>query len=508
VRDFFRTATEVVAATAMIPEPLVDYLRIRDWRHAVLLVLFGCATLAALSALGVWVNLRPAAASMLYLTVVVLLSMAGSVTPSIILAIVASACLDYFFLPPRFSLTIDDPQDAISAVVLVFTGILIATLVQRSRRLGAAAALRDQLQLVIDTIPAVVWSNLPDGSTEFLNQRFRDYSGVVPDAGTGETWLDILHPEDRAAGEWEAAFATGEPFEKEARMRAADRSHRRFLLRFVPLRDRRGDIAKWYAASTDIEDLKRTEEVLRQREIYLREAQAELAHVNRVTTAGQLAASIAHEVAQPVAASVTNANAALRWLSAEPPQLDEVSQAVGRIVRDGRRASEILGRIRALVRKAPQRKDELDINETIGEVLALTRAELRRNRITARTQLAADLPPVLGDRVQLQQVLLNLILNAVEAMSTTDDDLRELLIATAADGTDALTIAVGDSGPGLPPETLARLFDAFFTTKTDGMGMGLSICRSIVDAHGGKVWATANEPRGAIFHFTLPVPSS
>lgn len=360
-------------------------------------------------------------------------------------------------------------------------------------------------QLVIDTIPAIVWSNSPDGSTEFLNQGLRDYAGLTDGTAQDGTWLDFLHPEDRANGGWEASFSSGRPFEKEARMRAADGSHRRFLLRFVPLRDRRGEISKWYAASTDIEDLKRAEEELRQREMNLREAQAELAHVNRVTTAGQLAASIAHEVAQPVAASVTNANAALRWLRADPPRLDEVSEAVGRIVRDGRRASDILGRIRALVRRAPPRKEPLDINDTIVEVLSLTRAELRRHRIITRTQFATGLPPVPGDRVQVQQVLLNLVLNAVEAMGGISDDTRELLIITTAEADGMIHIAIADSGPGLPPESLARLFEAFFTTKSTGMGMGLSICRSIVDAHGGKVWATANEPRGAIFHFSLPL---
>jgi PAS domain S-box-containing protein len=489
----------------MFSEVLISYLGIRDWRKAVAWLLFGCVILAIISALGVWLGLRLAAASLLYITVVIILSMAGNVLPAIMLGLIAALSLDYFFVEPKFSFEIAQPQDAISVVVFIFAAALVATLVERTRRLGETAALREQLQLVIDTIPAVVWSNAPDGSTEFLNQRFRDYSGIAPEAETDETWLDILHPEDRAAEGWETAFAAGEPFEKEARMRAADGSHRRFLLRFVPLRDRRGAVSKWYAASTDIEDLKRAEEELRQREMNLREAQAELAHVNRVTTAGQLAASIAHEVAQPVAASVTNANAALRWLHADPPRLDEVSEAVGRIVRDGRRASDILGRIRALVRRAPPRKEPLDLNDTIAEVLALTRAELRRHRITARTQFTTGLPPVPGDRVQVQQVLLNLVLNAIEAMSGTNDETRELLITTAVDEEGAVRIAIGDSGPGLSPENLARLFEAFFTTKSTGMGMGLSICRSIVDAHGGKVWATANEPRGAVFHFTLPL---
>jgi PAS domain S-box-containing protein len=489
----------------MLSEVLIDYLGLRDWRRATAWILFGCLTLALLSAAGVWLDINLATACLLYMTVAVLLSMAGSILPAVILALIASACLNYFFTEPRFSWEIEQPEDALSIIVFVLAAVLIASLVQRARRLGEAAALREQLQLIIDTIPAIVWSDLPDGSTEFLNQRFREYAGLTGTTTQGDTWLDFLHPEDRANGGWGASFAGGEPFEKEARMRAADGSHRRFLLRFVPLRDRHGEISKWYAASTDIEDLKRTEEELHQRETNLREAQAELAHVNRVTTAGQLAASIAHEVAQPVAASVTNANAALRWLRADPPRLDEVSEAVGRIVRDGRRASDILGRIRALVRRAPPRKEPLDINDTIAEVLTLTRAELRRHRIAGRTQFATELPAVPGDRVQVQQVLLNLVLNAIEAMSGVDDNMRELLITTAADEDGSIRVAIADSGPGFSPESLARLFEAFFTTKSTGMGMGLSICRSILDAHGGKVWATANEPRGAIFHFTLPL---
>jgi C4-dicarboxylate-specific signal transduction histidine kinase len=304
--------------------------------------------------------------------------------------------------------------------------------------------------------------------------------------------------------DWRAALAAGEPFEKEARLRRADGEYRRFLLRFVPLRDEQGTIVEWYAASTDIEDLKRAEEELRRQEARLRDAQMELAHANRVTATGQLAASIAHEVSQPIAAALTNANAARRWLGAEPPDLEEVRQALGRIIRDGRRASDIIGRIRALVRKAPPRNDQLDINGTMLEVIALTRSELRRNGTSLQTQLADGLPLVLGDRIQLQQVMLNLILNAVEAMSGSSEPARELLIRTELDGSGSVLVAVQDSGPGLQPESLDRLFDAFYTTKPDGMGMGLSICRSIIEAHGGRVWATTNVPQGAAFQFTLP----
>jgi len=252
-----------------------------------------------------------------------------------------------------------------------------------------------------------------------------------------------------------------------------------------------------FASVASLFERKRAEEALRQ-------VQAELAHANRVTTAGQLAASISHEVAQPVAASVTNAQTALRWLAAEPPDLEEARQALGRILRDGRRAGEIIGRIRALVRKEPPRRDQFDINDTILEVIALTRIELRRNSVSPRTLLADRLPPVQGDRIQLQQVILNLILNAVEAMSGPGDESRDLLITTEQDEANGVRVTVRDSGPGLSEDGLSRLFDAFYTTKTDGMGMGLSICRSIVEAHGGRVWATANHPRGAVFQFTLP----
>ncbi len=237
----------------------------------------------------------------------------------------------------------------------------------------------------------------------------------------------------------------------------------------------------------------------------LREAQTELAHVNRVTTMGQLAASIAHEINQPIAAAVANADAALRWLGAQPPDLEEIRQALGCIVEDGNRAGDVIGRIRALIKKAPPRKDDLAINEAILEVIALTRGEVAKNGVSLQTQLAAGLPLIQGDRVQLQQVILNLIINAVEAMSGVSERSRELLIGTKNDASGGVLVAVQDTGPGLNPEGFDRLFDAFYTTKAGGMGMGLSICRSIVEAHGGRVWASHAAGPGATIQFTLPV---
>ena len=254
----------------------------------------------------------------------------------------------------------------------------------------------------------------------------------------------------------------------------------------------------------DLTERKRAEAEARESERRYREMQMELAHANRVATMGQLTASIAHEVNQPIAATVTNAQAALRWLAARPPNLEEVRQALDHIVKDGNRAGDVIGRIRDLIKKAPPRKDRVDINEAIREVIELTRGEAAKNGVSVQTALAEGLPLIEGDRVQLQQVILNLIINAVEAMGAVERGPRELLITTAQAESNGVLVAVRDSGPGLAPASLEHLFDAFYTTKPDGLGMGLSICRSIIEAHGGRLWATANVPRGAIFHFTVP----
>jgi PAS domain S-box-containing protein len=238
----------------------------------------------------------------------------------------------------------------------------------------------------------------------------------------------------------------------------------------------------------------------------LRDARIELAHVNRVATIGQLTASIAHEVNQPVGALVTNAHAAMRLLRAEPPDLNQVREALDDIIKDGRRVSDVIQRIRALVRKSPAQADELDINEAISETIALARSEILRNGVSLQIQLATDLPPIRGDRVQLQQVIMNLVMNAVEAMSSVAEGARELQIGTDKDGQDSISITVSDSGPPLNPECLNRFFEAFYSTKPTGMGIGLSICRSIIEAHEGRIWVTANVPRGATLCISLPAP--
>lgn len=255
----------------------------------------------------------------------------------------------------------------------------------------------------------------------------------------------------------------------------------------------------------DLTARRRAEAEARENERRYREALMELAHANRVTTMGQLTASIAHEVNQPIAAVVTNAHAGLRWLGAEPPNLEEVRQTLGCIISDGMRAGDVVRRIRALIKKAPPRKEALEINELVRDVIALTRGEAAKNRVSVRAQLAEGLPLIRADRVQLQQVILNLIINAVEAMSGVDAGMRELLISTGSEVAKGVVVRLRDSGPGVDPKVAECLFEPFYTTKAEGMGMGLAICRSIIEAHGGRMWAGANEPRGAVFQFTLPL---
>jgi len=255
---------------------------------------------------------------------------------------------------------------------------------------------------------------------------------------------------------------------------------------------------EFVGAIVDVSAAKRAEQQLRQ-------AQAELAHMSRVMTLGELTASIAHEVNQPIAAMVINAEAASRWLGAEPPNLDKVREVLGHIVKDGMRASDVIHRIRAIVKKAPPRMARVDVNEAVRDVITLTRSELLRNGVSLQIQLATGLPLIEGDRIQLQQVILNLILNAVEAMSGIDEGARETRISTRREASKGVLVTVRDFGPGLDPQSADRLFEAFYTTKPDGLGMGLAICRSIIEAHGGRLWATANEPRGAVFQFTLPL---
>jgi signal transduction histidine kinase len=306
-----------------------------------------------------------------------------------------------------------------------------------------------------------------------------------------------IHPEDiaRVQETLDRGVQGGTDMDFENRFLLPDGSVKYVHVVALAVRDESMNL-EYVGTVMDVTASKRAEEALRQ-------AQAELAHVTRVTTMGELTASIAHEVNQPLAAVIANANASLRWLAAATPNLDEAREALLRIVRDGKRASDVITRIRTLVQKTDPEKTRLDINQTVQEVVLLMQNEAVRKGVALRIDLAADVPPVLGDRVQLQQVILNLVMNGIEAMNTVADRPREMVIRSSAQESDNVLLAVQDSGIGIDPRNLDKIFDTFYTTKPQGMGMGLAISRSIVENHGGKLWAVPNDGPGATFQFTL-----
>jgi PAS domain S-box-containing protein len=363
------------------------------------------------------------------------------------------------------------------------------------------AALRDSEQRfrsAIDGIAGLVAIMAPNGEVETVNRQCVEYFGrSLEELGNWQI-SDAVHPDDlaRILELFKRALASESPFNYELRLRRFDGEYRWFDNRGVPIRDDSGRITRWYVLLTDIED--RTQALAR-----LEQMRADFAHINRVSMMGELAASLSHEITQPIASARNNARAAQNFLDKQPPDLGEVREALGCVVGDTDRAGDMIERIRDQIKRAPPRKRQFDLNEAITEVIALARSAIIKNGVSVQTRLPEGLYPIQGDRVQLQQVALNLVLNAVEAMGSSEAATRELLISTELDHTNVL-VAVRDSGPGIDPSHLEHVFDAFYTTKSSGMGMGLSICRSIIEAHGGRLWAEANEPRGAVFQFTLP----
>jgi PAS domain S-box-containing protein len=354
-----------------------------------------------------------------------------------------------------------------------------------------------ELRDVIEAIPTMVWIAGTDGSNEFGNRRWQEYTGLSHERTVGSGWQDVVHPTDlrRHREKWCASLASGEPFENEVRYRrAADGEYRWFLSRAVQLRDAHGKILRWYGVSTDIDDRKRAEQEREQ-------LRADLAHVNRVSILGELAASVSHELKQPIAATMTNAHTCIRWLKRDLPDVNEALEATMRIVKDGIRATEIIDHLRSLYKKCLPQRELVNVNEIVHEMLALLRAEANRYSIVTNSELAPELPKITADRVQLQQVFMNLMLNAIEAMKDTGG---ELTIKTELSREGRLLISVRDSGVGLPAEKMEEIFKAFFTTKPEGSGMGLAISRSIVESHGGRLWATPNDRLGATFQITLP----
>jgi PAS domain S-box-containing protein len=404
----------------------------------------------------------------------------------------AGASLDFFVAPAYY-------QTNWFRLLCVAVFIALIWALHRSR-VHQLKSQEKRLRDVVETIPTMTFTALSDGSSTFVNKRWTEYTGLSVEQSSGAGWQCAIHPEDLVhhSEEWRISVATGQLFEDEARFRcAADGEYRWFLVRGVPLRDQHGKIVRWYGTLTDIEDRKRAEQ---ERE-KLRQLEADLAHTNRVSTLGEMAASLAHEIKQPIAATITSANTCMEWLAQEPPNLDRARAAAARIDKYGNRAAEIIDRIRSLYKKCPPQREQVDVNGIIEEILTLLKCEADRYSVAMRTELAAELPKIMADRVQLQQVFMNLMLNAIEAMKDSGGELT--VKSGLQDG--QLQFSVSDTGVGLPKEKMDQIFSAFFTTKPEGSGMGLSISRSIVESHGGRLWATGNGAQGAVFHFTLPI---
>jgi PAS domain S-box-containing protein len=370
-----------------------------------------------------------------------------------------------------------------------------------TERKRAEAELREseaRFRLVADSAPVLIWMSGTDKLCTYFNKPWLDFTGRSLEQELGNGWAEGVDPEDlqRCLDTYIQSFDRREAFRMEYRLRRHDGEFRWVLDIGAPRFNPDGSFAGYIGSCIDVTEKRRAEEQLRQ-------AQENLARVSRVIAMGELAAAIAHEVNQPLGAVVTNASASLRWLAGQPPNLGEAREAIDRTVRDANRASEVIVKIRALLQKVPPQMEQLDVNVVIREVLTLADNELLRSGIAVQTDLAPDVPKVFGDRVQLQQVLLNLILNGIDAMRTITHRPRELRIKSATHP-DGVLIQVHDSGDGVNPEQANHIFDPFFTTKPQGIGIGLSVGRSIVEAHGGRLWFTPGASHGVVFQFTVP----
>ncbi|MGA7632857.1 MAG: two-component regulator propeller domain-containing protein [Terriglobales bacterium] len=374
--------------------------------------------------------------------------------------------------------------------VAAFLGLLWGAYQARVRRLRNDER---KFREAVETMPASAFIAMPDGQRTFVNSRWMEYTGLTEERALGWGWEAAVHPDDlsRILKTRQESLASGNTLEYEARLRrGCDGAYRWFQTRAVPLRDKRGKIVRWYGVINDIEDRKRAEQL-----------QADLAHVNRVSTMGELTASLAHEIKQPIGAAVTNAEACARLLDRDEPDVPEAREAALEMAKDAKRAANIIDRVRSLYRKAPSQMDSVDINELIQEMFLILYNEANRHSVSMRTDVAGGIPRVMADRVQLQQVLMNLMLNGIQAMEDTGGVLT---IKAQPDQMQGVLISVSDTGVGLPTENAEQIFNTFFTTKPGGSGMGLAISRSIIHSHGGRIWATPNDERGATFHFTLP----
>jgi PAS domain S-box-containing protein len=356
-----------------------------------------------------------------------------------------------------------------------------------------------RFQAMADTAPVLIWMTGTDGLCNYFNKPWLEFTGRTTEQEVGTGWIQGVHPDD-VKGCFEGflpAFHARKPFRMEYRLRRADGEYRWIIESGIPRYTGAGEFAGYIGSNIDITDLKHAEEE-RER---LHRLEADLAHINRVSILGELTASLAHEINQPIAAALMDARTCVRWLRRDTPDLAEACEAASRIIHDATRAAEIIDRVRSLYRRDTSERELLDVNEIIRVMIGLLRDKANRSSISIRTELDPELPLITADRVQLQQVLMNLMLNGIEAMK---DASGELTITSKRTEDGPVLISVRDSGMGLPAGEVERIFEAFFTTKAQGTGMGLSISRRIIESHGGRLWAALNSGRGATFQFTLP----
>src|SRR5437899_10419766 len=469
----------------------------RFWRAAAQ-YLSGSIALALVTFVCFRLGLNLVMTACLYLIVIVLLSLRGSFVLSVVFSLVGVGCLAYYFAPPDFSFRVSDPLDGAIVIVFLTTSAVVTHLGCRLRK--SAETLREQAALLDLTHDTVFVRDANDVIT-YWNRGAEELYGWKRNEAVGEKSHDLNQTVFPAPLEDITAdlIRTGR-WEGELIHTRRDGTKVVSASRWSLQRDGQGRPAATLETNNNITERKRAEEALQQ-------AQAELAHVTRVTTMGELAASIAHEINQPLAAIVADANACLNWLEADRANLDDVRAALMAIVKDGDRAAEVITRIRALLSRSRVAHEPCDLARVIHEVHPLVRPELGQHGIALEMSLATDVPSVMGDRVQLQQVLLNLVMNAAEAVREVPLQRRRLIVRSTVEDRDDgpwAVVAVEDAGIGFGEEEASRLFDAFYTTKPGGLGMGLSISRSIIDGHRGRLWATANPGHGATFYFALP----
>jgi PAS domain S-box-containing protein len=367
----------------------------------------------------------------------------------------------------------------------------------------------ERCRLLIETIPQLAWRSSPDGLEVDCNRRWYEYTGQTPAQVPGRGWLAVVHPDDVASVTQQVVQASQkrEPYEFEYRLRRAlDGSYRWHLCRAIPLKDDEGQITNWFGCATDIEDLKQAQEILkRAHEEELERHRAELAHVARLSTMGEMAAGLAHELNQSLHAINNYASGGLLRILRTPQRDGELIAALQRVHEEANRAAEIVRRVRRFVQKRKPQLSEVCVNQLVEGVVALTKADVEQRQARLVLELSENLPVVVGDQVQIEQVVVNLVRNALEALDQTPEANRVLAIKTAQGDGDHVQVEVRDRGRGIDAGHRERVFEPFFTTKSEGMGMGLAISRSIIQAHGGSLWLSANEDAGSTFHFTLPI---